>query len=385
MKIFFYEMRKSWLKTTTFIVLIILTVLNFIRMNDFCRTEYPMTYADRGEWYYQLYETVCGELTEEKLAPFRTRAKELESEVMDNVYSTEYEPEKFYTGYVFGDFALYNLDIGSEITYCATYPNKANQIIANAMEKYNFYKSAGNDFETKKNAMIYNSYQDRSIPEYRATYWTGLFFQHEFSSLLCVVMLILGLSSFFSTEKESGMFQLITAAGRKVKTIVSKVFSSAMYCVFLSAWFTICDLVFSNILLGVHGLNMPLYSAPLFETTPFTFSFLEAILLWAGIRFIALFALAMMILLISRIVPNTIIAMIASFGLSLALMLITSLSKSIWNPICALTPNAYITDFSVVNILGEPVLSLFAALIALTAECVVLGITMFLNDSVLKR
>ncbi len=385
MKIVFYEMRKSWLKAATFVVLIILTVLNFIRMNDFCRYHHSLTYGDLGAAYYRLYNTICGKLSEEKIEPFRKQAQELEAEVGDRVYSQEYQPDKYYTGYIWGDYNLYNLDIGEEITYCATYPNKAGELADSAAKYYNFYKSVGNDFETKKNAMIYNSYLNRSIPEYRATYWTGLFFQHEFSSLLCIVMLILGLSSSFSTEKESGMFQLITAAGRKKKTTVSKICSSAVYCMFLSVWFTICDLVFSNILLGVHGLDMPLYSAAIFEKTPFTFSFLGAILLWAGIRFLALFALAMVVLLISRISPNTIIAMVASFGISLALILITSLTKSVWNPICALIPNAYITDFSVVNIFGEPVLSLFAALIALAAECVILGAAIFMSDRVLRR
>ena len=385
MKIIFYEMRKSWLKTATFIVLIILTVLNFIHMNDFCRYHHSLTYGDLGKAYYRLYNTVCGKLSEEKIEPFRKQAKELEAEVGDRVYSQEYQPDKFYTGYLWGDYNLYNLDIGAEITYCATYPNKAGELADSAAEYYNFYKSVGNDFETKKNAMIYHSFLNRSIPEYRATYWTGLFFQHEFSSLLCIVMLILGLSSSFSTEKESRMFQLIIAAGRKSKTTISKICSSTVYCMFLSVWFTICDLVFSNILLGVHGLDMPLYSATIFEKTPFTLSFLGAIFLWTGIRFLALLTLAMMILLISRIAPNTIIAMVASFGISVILIMLTSLTKSVWNPICALAPNAYITDFSVVNIFGEPVLTLFAALIALAAECVILGAAIFMSDRVLRR
>lgn len=385
MKIIFYEMRKSWLKTALFIVLIILTLLNFFRMNDFCRTEHSMTYADRGEWYYRLYETVCGDLTEEKLSPFRARANELKNEVMDRVYSTEYQPDKYYTGYVFGDFMLYNSDIAPEITYCVTYPNTSNEIVAKAIECYNFYKSVGNDFEAKKNAMIYNLYQDRSIPEYRATYWTSLFFRHEFSSLLCIVMLIWGLSSSFSTEKESGMFQLITAAGQKKKTAASKICSSAIFCVFLSIWFTSCDLLFSNILLGVRGLDMPLYSAQMFEKTPFAFSLFAGILLWAGVRFLALFAIALLILLISKITPNTIIAMAVSFGASLVLIALTSLSKSVWNPICALNPSVYISDFTVVNILGEPVLLLFAALIAITMECVVLIGSMFICDRVTRR
>lgn len=385
MKIIFYEMRKSWLKTATFIVLIILTVLNFIHINDLSRTKYSLTYGDLGKAYFRIYETVCGKIDEEKIAPFRARAKELENEVMDKTYSTEYQPDKFYTGYVFGDFMLFNVDIKPEITYCATYPNISNEIVAKAMESHTFYKNVENDFEIKKSAMIYNSYQDRSIPEYRATNWTKLFFRYDFSSLLCVVMLILGLSSSFSTEKESGMFQLITAAGQKSKTTASKICSSAVYCAFLSIWFTACDLIFLNDLLGVKGLDMPLYSAQMFEQTPFTFSFIGAIILWAGIRFLALFVLAMIMLLISKITPNTIISIVVNFGVSLALILLTSLSKSVCNPICALTPNAYITDFSVVNLFGEPVLTLFAALIALAAECVILGAAIFMSDRVLRR
>ncbi len=181
------------------------------------------------------------------------------------------------------------------------------------------------------------------------------------------------------------MFQLITAAGRKSKTTASKICSAAVYCGFLTVWFTACDLIFSNMLLGVRGVDMPLYSAAIFEKTPFTFSFLGATFLWMGICLLALWALAMMILLISRITPNIIISMVVNFGISLALILLTSLSKNIWNPICALTPNAYITDFSVVNIFGEPVLTLFAALIALVGECVILGAVIFMSDCVLRR
>lgn len=385
MKIIFYEMRKSWLKPVTLFMMILLTVLNFVRLNDLSRTKYSLTYGDLGEAYFRIYENVCGKLDEEKISAFKSNAKELKDEVMDQVFSTEYQPDKYYTGYVWGDFMLHNVEIAPEITYCATYPNTSNKIVAKAIECYNFYKSVGNDFETKKNAMIYRSYQDRNIPEYRATNWTSLFFRYEFSSLLCIIMLILGLSSGFTTEKESGMFQLITAAGQERKTSASKIYSAAVYCAFLSAWFTVSDLVFTNILLGVKGLDMPLYSAQMFEKTPFAFSFLEAILLWTGVRFLALFALSMIMLLVSRIAPNTIISMAMNFGISLTLILLTSLSKSVFNPVCALTPNAFITDFSVVNIFGEPVLTLIAVLIALAAECILLGAVIFTSDRVLRR
>ena len=373
MKILFYEMRKSCLKTAVFILLIIFTALNFIRMNDQCRTRFTMTYGEHGAYYFRLYDTICGELTEEKLTPFRERANELENEVMDMVFSTDYRPDEFYTGYVFGDFMLYNVDIGRAITYCSTYPNTSNAIAARAAESYEFYKGVGNAYEAKKDLLIYDLYRDRFIPEFRATYWTKLFFEHEFSSLLCVIMLIFGLAAGFTTEKESGMYRLIISTGNKVKTAASKICSSAVYCAFLSVWFTGCDLVFSDALLGVKGLDMPLYSAEMFEKTPFNISIIGAVFVVLGTRFLALFTVSLMILLISKITPNTIISMACSFGTVLGLILLTALTQSVWNPIGMLTPDIYLTEFSCVNLFGEPVLTLLTALIALFIECVVLG------------
>lgn len=385
MKILFYEMRKSCLKTSVLILLIIFTVLNFISMNDRCRTRLTMTYGEHGTYYFRLYNTICGELTEEKLKPFRERANELENEVMDMVFSTEYRPDEFYTGYVFGDFMLYNVDIGRAITYCSTYPNTSNAIAARAAEGYDFYKSAGNTYETKKNILIYDLYRDRYIPEFRATYWTNLFFGHEFSSLLCVVMLIFGLAAGFTTEKESGMYQLIASTGSRTKTAAAKICSSAVYCAFLSVWFTGCDLLFTDFLLGVRGLDMPLYSAEMFEKTPFNLRFIEAVLVVLGTRFLALFTISLMILLISKITPNTIISMASSFGAVLALILLTAVSQSIWNPVGMLTPNAYLTEFSCVNLFGEPVLTLFVGLLALLIECVIFGAAIICSDKIFGR
>ena len=385
MKILFYEMRKSCLKTSVLILLIIFTVLNFISMNDRCRTRLTMTYGEHGRYYFRLYDTICGELTEEKLKPFRERANELENEVMDMVFSTEYRPDEFYTGYVFGDFMLYNVDIGRAITYCSTYPNTSNAIAARAAESYDFYKSVGNTYETKKNSLIYDLYRDRYIPEFRATYWTNLFFGHEFSSLLCVVMLIFGLAAGFTTEKESGMYRLIASTGSRRKTAAAKICSSAVYCAFLSVWFTGCDLLFTNALLGVRGLDMPLYSAGMFEKTPFNLSLIEAVFVVFGTRFLALFTISLMILLISKITPNTIISMVCSFGAVLALILITAVSRSVWNPIGMLTPNAYLTEFSCVNLFGEPVLTLFAGLLALFIECVISGAIIICSDKIFRR
>ncbi len=372
MKIVYYEMRKSWLKISTFIVLVILTVLNFIQADGTCGTYYNKTYGKRGEAYFTLYNTVCGEITEEKIAPFRERANWLNNEVSDMVFSSEYRPDLYYTGYIFGDFNLYNVDIAPEISYAATYPNISDKIASSAAECFHFYKSVGNDYEAEKYAMAYEMYQDRQIPEYRATYWTNLFFNHEFSSLLCVIMLVLGLANSFTNERESGMLQIICSSGKSKSTTLAKIASAAVYCLFLSVYFTAADLATANIILGVDGLDMPLYSAKMFQNTPFSFSFAETILLWTTVKFFALFVVALTILLVSKISQNTIVSFALSFGAALVLIFLTAVSKSILNPFNIIVPTALAEDFSVVNIFGQPVLTLWAAIIFAAVECAVL-------------
>jgi len=373
MKIIYYEMRKSFLKKSTLFVLIILTLLNIIRIYDLSRTIYTLTSGDFHEPYFRLYNTVCGELSDEKMSPFRARAKELLEMVRGHSYSTKYQPEKYeYTGYCFGDFNLYNAIIGSEITYCGTYPNTSNQIVNNAYNNYQIYKSVGNGYEAEKSAMIYKAYSNRNIPEYRATYWTKLFFDYDFSSLLCVIMLVFCLSSAFTNEKTSGMANLITAYGKSGNTIRSKIILASIYCLLLTVYFTVCDLLTTHIFLGIDGLNMPLYSSEIFQFSPYNFSFIASILLWIAQRFAALFVISLIILLISKFSPNLVISMALSFAAVSILIFLTGVSDSLFNPFCALIPSAYTKEFSVVNIIGKPVPELLTAFISLALECVIL-------------
>lgn len=380
MKIIYYEMRKSWLKVSTVIFLIIFLGLNYFRLNDFCRS-YFKTYGDFQDPYYRLYETVCGEITEEKLNPFKIRLGELEAEIMTQTYSKEYNPEKYiYTGYAHGDFSLYSLMISPEISYAATYANTSNKIAAKAAESYSFYNEIGNNYESRKNAMIYNLYSNRRISEYRATNWANAYFSYDFSSLLCIILLILGLSSSFTRERESGMEQLISAYGKTKSTVISKVISSIVFCLILTITFTVSDLMAVDRFLVIKNINMPLYSAELFELTPFNITFAEAVLVCAGLRFFGLFAISLLVMAISKITPNTIAATVSSFAAVLILIFFSLISNNFINPIGLLTPKNYLEKFSVVNLFGRPVLDLYGAII-----CAVLLSLAFIAVIALRR
>lgn len=380
MKMVYYEMRKSWLKVSTVIFLIIFLGLNYFRLNDFCRS-YFKTYGDFQEPYYRLYETVCGEITEEKLNPFKIRLGELEAEIMTQTYSTEYDPEKYiYTGYAHGDFSLYSLMISPEISYAATYTNTSNKIAAKAAESYSFYNEIGNNYESRKNAMIYNLYSNRRISEYRATNWANAYFSYDFSSLLCIILLILGLSSSFTRERESGMEQLISAYGKTKSTVISKVISSIVFCLILTIAFTVSDLIAVDRFLVIKNINMPLYSAELFELTPFNITFAEAVLVCAGLRLLGLFAISLLVMAISKITPNSIAATVSSFAAVLILIFFSLISNNFINPIGLLTPKNYLEKFSVVNLFARPVLDLYGAII-----CAVLLSLAFIAIIALRR
>ena len=380
MKIVYFEMRKSWLKVSTTIFLLVFLGLNYFRLNDFCRSYYK-TYGNFQEPYFRLYETVCGEITNEKLEPFKIRVSELEAEIMTQTYSKDYDPERYiYTGYAHGDFSLYSLMISPEISYAATYSNTSNKIAAKAAESYSFYKEIGNNYESRKNAMIYNLYSNRGISEYRATNWANAYFFYDFSSLLCVILLILGLSSSFTRERESGMYQLLSAYGKTKSTVISKVISSVVFCLILTVIFTVSDLIGVNHFLVIKNINMPLYSAEIFEFTPFNITFTEALLVCAGMRFLGLFVIALLIMAISKITPNTIAATVFSFAAVAVLILLSLISNSLFNPMGLLTPKNYLENFGVVNLFGRPILEIYGAII-----CAVLLCFAFIAAIVLRR
>lgn len=383
MKLLYFEMRKSWLRLSIFIALAVLSVLSVYKLYGECRSENTRRTGDGKVWYWRAYTQYCGGLSEDKIAKFREHSEALSAQYNGGNYDPEYD-DKYITGYLAGDNILLNVDIKREIAYAVTYPNISDQIAAKAFENVELYDKIGMSYEAARNRSICQAYQNRSIPEYRTTFWAEIFFNYDFSSLLCVIMLAAGLSACYTNEKESGMETLIGATDKKDKTDIAKLFSAAVYCAFLSFYFAFFDLLSLNILVGVDGLNMPVYSVETFQRSPFGFRLLSVAFLWIITRFIALFVISLLILLISKIAPNTVISLVVGLALSLFLMIISSSDKAFFNPFCALDPAAYITEFQALNFLGYPILTLCAALAIMVIESAVLAILIVYSNKFSK-
>lgn len=383
MKMIYFEMRKSWLRIPIFIALIVLSALSVFKLNGECRSANSRRTGNGKTWYQSAYKQYCGELSNEKVEAFLAVSNTLSAQYSSGNYNPSYD-DKYITGYLAEDYALFNIDIKPELAYAVTYPDISDSISEKAHENVDLYNSIGMSYVARRNRLIYQSYRNRNIPEYRTTFWAEIFFNYDFSSLLCIVMLVAGLSSCFTYEKESGMKTLIIAANQSTKTEFAKIASAAVYCAFLSGYFAVSDLISLHFLVGVDGLDMPIYSAETLQLSPFGFSFLSAFFLWIFIRFLSLFSISLIILFLSKISPNTIISIFAGLVASLCLMLSAIWNKSGLGSAYALNPGTYIKEFSAINFLGYPIMTLYVEIALLVLECVALGLLIIFSDKIFR-
>ncbi len=378
MNVLFYEMRKSWFKAVVFAVLAVVTVLDFLRI--FPTDEYTQNHLRS---YNAVFAEYGGIPNEKKLRDFAERAGAVDGALFSGMQDVT--SDDFFTENAAQEDALLNYEIKPQIEYAITYPNISNKTALIAYENIALYKQSGRAYDAAENALIYKLYSGRSVSELRGNRWAARFFSHDFSSLACLIMLVLGLSGSFSTERESGMNTLIGAYGKKRTTVAAKVLSAAVFCAFLTIWFTAFDLVSFNIFDGFDGINMPLYSLSAFKYTPFGFSIFRTVLFWCAQRFLALFTVAMALYLISEISPNTVIAAVGGFALCMLLVLLGGLWKSIFNPVSALIPDSFITEFKAYDIFGTPLLQPYAALITLAAESLIICEIIVISEKAQRR
>ena len=374
MKIFYYETRKSWLKLSVLITLIIFTALNFIRICPDAKTRYKL------RKYTEICEIYGGEWEAEKLGDFNEKYNYINEKYL----SGRLDEPGIFTDTVTDDEMLLS-KIKKQIEYQYMYPNHVHSITGKAHENAELYAKTGAAFEQKSNELIEELYADRVVFEFHGTDWAKFLFSYDFSSLLCVILLILGTAASFSAENESGMMTLISANGKTAETLIAKAASAMVYCAILSIWFSASDILFTYIFYTIDGVQMPIYTVELFQNTPYNITFLNAVFLRAGMRFIGLFCLSVLIMLTSKFCPNTMTAMFSGFIACIVLTLLAGFFKGVWNPICALYPGAYLTDFKCVNIAGTPVLMLYFVIAIMISEILIFAIMILIHERILRR
>lgn len=360
MKIVYFEMRKTWLKLSAIIMLIALSVLNFIRFFEMYR--YENEYVYRAE-----RDAVCmrfqGEITPELIANFKAEKEKF----------TEENPTEYMK------IMYYDL-VQSEISAAATYENISNSIVENADCNVLFYAEHNNVSDEKRCRLISRLYRGRHISEYRKTDWVRPFFTYDFSSLAALILIITTLAASFAKERESGMDMMISSCGKSMQTVFAKLVSAMIYSAVLALWFTAEDLTAANAMFGIEGLSQPIYAAEIFANSPFSFSLFGAVVFTILVKFIAYFTFAAVILLISKLCGKSVISLCISFILCVMAIFFSSKYPSDLNPVNMLTPNLFLQKFETVYLFGIPIVKPYFVMFILAFEALIFSAAVFITD-----
>lgn len=367
MRLLFYEMKKSWLRLPILVLAAVFCILNSYKINESYnmtgRFPLPNGIELKNAYYQLLDSTFSGKITTEKIEYAVNNYNDLSMEIKDGSYSTEYDESRL-TGYVYGDYALYHAYIIPEMEYAVTYTNISSEIAKRAYDNIAFFTKYGNFSDAEKNQIIYRIYKNRQISNYNMTEWVSVYFKYDFSSLLVIIMIIIGLANSFSAESESGMYMIILTNRKNKKTAIAKLLSAALYVLLLTVLFTLADIVTINKLCRIEGVLNPIYSAQVFEYSPFDFSFLSAIVICSFSKYLAFTVVAKIVMIISAIEKNTILSIGTAFVLCSGLIIAANRSDMPANPINLLTGYDLLNEFDCVTLFNRTVLTLYVVMIA---------------------
>lgn len=100
------------------------------------------------------------------------------------------------------------------MSYCVQYSARMAERLKQEADNLNIYQSAGKQYMAAKSAYILQHYSDRSVSSfYLMDSWESLL-AFDFSDLLILLLLVLGIAASFTREKETGMTMLLASSKR---------------------------------------------------------------------------------------------------------------------------------------------------------------------------
>lgn len=362
-RIIMYEFIKIFRKKSIIFALIFFSIINIYKINIYYKNNGRVN-SEFNQGYWRAYNKVSGVINDEKINFVIKEYKNAKVLVDNGNYDKKYNHSNTntYTGYVFGDMNMFN-ELYSSLNYCYNYDKYMDAAISKAKENIEFYEKCDNNFQVKNSKKIISFYSNRKINEFYNTEGYESFFNYDFSSVLIILILILGLASVFSGEKEAGMYNVIyTCKYGKENTVVSKVIASMIYTIIVCSWFFILDIISFSLIFNLSGGNLSVYSMQIFKYTPLNMKIWEFIICSNIIKLLGFFVIGGIIILLSSVFSESLLPFILSTGIITVYLsgndFLSGKAKEIVtliNPISLLTNRELFKEYSVINIVGEPV------------------------------
>lgn len=308
-----------------------------------------------------LQNQLDGEITEEKTTLINTKIDEL-TELVNGEFNAQKEPDKrFLSGYAFWDLQLWE-SYQNYIERASEYADNLEGKIETASDNIAYYKDR-NPFYSAENELYFHTYSNRIINEIYDTDTLPDYFSYSFSSVLMVIVLLIGVVPVFCNECECDMHTvLLTSRFGRRRTINAKIFSSVIFTIAVSLLFATADFFAFWSFDGIDGLSAPLYAVQGYENTSLSLSVFQFCILLFIIKTVGILVVSLIFLLFSRLFKKSVVpfvcGLVTFFLLMMSKVFFTNQIGRIinlFNPITLLTSNDLFMDFNVLNVLGQPI------------------------------
>lgn len=374
-KLIKYEWMKNFTKKSIWIAVIIFCLIDLWKINSIYMEKSYLAGESGYEWnkvFWSLYEKYEGEMTREKIEDILKIYRPLEIAVSDMTANKDMNNPNTMTGNEYSDYNLLDRYFITPMEYFYNYKNDANKVVLQAKENVKFYKSKGNGYESKKNAVIYHLFENRVITNFAYLEMYNYYFNYNFSNVLILLLCLYGIVGVFGCEK-TAMMQglLLTNKNGGKKTMLAKMFATSLYAISISLILSVVDYIgFMATFRTVEGGTLPIYSISVFSSASLNVSIIKYVVVSVCTKILGFWLLGMILLLVSQICQNGMIAFVIGLVVSMLLATISAhynYLSNVWlkviNPY-SLLENRYLygkTEF--VNLFGTPFFSYQAALV----------------------
>ncbi len=346
------ELKKMFSQKIVIIVATLLLLINVF--NIYSSVVDSSDYWLLKEAEAKIYSIAEGEITESKV-------KEL-VDYRDKMFDANQNNEKIETilGTPLSDYYIAERIVG-KLTSVYNYASSIEQLKEDVLIQKDVLESKNNRYLTRVNEKIAKVYTQRQINSFYNTTGYEKYFSYNFSSFLIILIVILGVSTLFSGEKEAGMFQLnLSTANGRIKLTSAKLIACITFSISVGLLFYLSDyIVFSNIT-TMNGLKLPVYSLDSFGFSPISFSIGNFIFFTTMIKIGGIVYISVITALLSSVLNRSYIVLAVSLLAVFGFMYITAYSTetmlyiSLVNPVNLLTCTKMFETFNVVDIFNYP-------------------------------
>lgn len=159
-KLIGYELKKLLGKRALLAAILLFSLLNLVKIGSVYRENSYLSDSSGGlkSWsniYWQLYGDFSGEITSQRIEKLLELFQPVEAQVAELTASTRLDRPDTMTGNIYSDYHLLRRYFVLPMERFYSYGEKAGRAAEVAAENARFYQERGNQYEARKNALLY--------------------------------------------------------------------------------------------------------------------------------------------------------------------------------------------------------------------------------------